>query len=250
MAQLLASKQTARQTCPKCGGVKSPQGKRCAKCAGLAKKPTLKRVGRRCPDCGGEKLWHAERCKKCDTKLRRASPPRVLASRRKYWTAEEKKSAHYKATRRYLKKNKTRFADYHREYRAKNRDAILAKQKAYRQKNRAKWLEWTKRWREKNREHVRLRRIKYVYGLTPEQLAAMGDNCHICNSDLDKEYAKKRGSNTHKRAIDHCHATNIVRGLLCGNCNFGLGLFKDSPERLRAAAAYLERANSRKEQAS
>jgi hypothetical protein len=41
--------------------------------------------------------------------------------------------------------------------------------------------------------------------------------------------------------VDHCHATNNVRGLLCSNCNRALGLFGDNITNLKNAINYLER---------
>ena len=67
-----------------------------------------------------------------------------------------------------------------------------------------------------------------------EMLAKQQGQCAICGSLLDC-------SRYTKLAIDHDHKTGKVRGLLCTNCNTALGLMKDSPIRLRAAAAYLER---------
>jgi hypothetical protein len=42
-------------------------------------------------------------------------------------------------------------------------------------------------------------------------------------------------------AVDHCHTTKKVRGLLCTNCNMGLGKFQDNVEYLKKAIEYMER---------
>jgi hypothetical protein len=39
--------------------------------------------------------------------------------------------------------------------------------------------------------------------------------------------------------VDHDHATNKIRGMLCNMCNKGLGLFRDNPELLEYARIYL-----------
>jgi hypothetical protein len=56
--------------------------------------------------------------------------------------------------------------------------------------------------------------------------------CAIC---------KEPESRDRELALDHCHDTGEIRGLLCSACNTGIGLFKDSPERLVAASEYLTR---------
>lgn len=59
-----------------------------------------------------------------------------------------------------------------------------------------------------------------------------GGNCALCGQP---ERTRQR-----RLAIDHCHATHRVRGLLCHHCNTGLGNFMDSPELLKKALTYLE----------
>jgi hypothetical protein len=85
--------------------------------------------------------------------------------------------------------------------------------------------------------HLRAR-----YGLTLEGFERMraeqGDACAVCYLPFSAQ---------HKRpAVDHCHATGRVRGLLCAGCNAALGHVKDKPEVLRALAIYLESANRKK----
>jgi hypothetical protein len=63
--------------------------------------------------------------------------------------------------------------------------------------------------------------------------------CAVCKS---KEQGRDHRSNKKiKLAVDHCHKTGKIRGLLCGNCNRGLGIFKDSREILQSAIIYLQK---------
>lgn len=71
------------------------------------------------------------------------------------------------------------------------------------------------------------------YGIAEEDFQAMlkkqGGVCAICG--CHQRYQRL--------AVDHNHKTGFVRGLLCVNCNRGLGKFFDSPLRLIRAAEYL-----------
>lgn len=73
--------------------------------------------------------------------------------------------------------------------------------------------------------------IKARYGITLGEwdslFAEQGGKCAIC---LEVPI------NPH---TDHCHLTGTVRGILCPDCNKGLGLFKDDIARLQAAIKYL-----------
>lgn len=74
------------------------------------------------------------------------------------------------------------------------------------------------------------------YGITLNQFEKLklkqNGKCAICETELN--HALK----TH---VDHCHKTNVVRGILCNLCNPGLGMFKDSTEILKCAILYLDK---------
>lgn len=71
-----------------------------------------------------------------------------------------------------------------------------------------------------------------------EALLAAQDG--VCAGCLQPETIVVRGR-VAPLAVDHDHVTGKVRGLLCYNCNRGLGQLRDSPETLRRLAAYVER---------
>lgn len=66
--------------------------------------------------------------------------------------------------------------------------------------------------------------------------AKQNGRCAIC----DNPETHMRGGFPIWLAVDHNHTTGAIRALLCGDCNKGIGNFRESPERLRAAAEYLE----------
>ena len=72
-----------------------------------------------------------------------------------------------------------------------------------------------------------------LYGMEAEDYEEMfrrqGGVCAICGEPPTGK----------DLAVDHCHTSGDVRGLLCTRCNIGLGYFKDDEERLKKAIAYL-----------
>ena len=63
-------------------------------------------------------------------------------------------------------------------------------------------------------------------------LAQQNNVCYICHNE-DKH--------NRRLAVDHCHLTSIVRGLLCTDCNIALGAFYDSIDIIKMAIKYLEK---------
>jgi hypothetical protein len=76
-------------------------------------------------------------------------------------------------------------------------------------------------------------RLKRMFGITQEEydelLKSQKKVCAICKLDPGGI----------RLSVDHNHKTGQVRGLLCRNCNVGLGLFDDNPDLLHRAVFYL-----------
>lgn len=66
-----------------------------------------------------------------------------------------------------------------------------------------------------------LQHLRKTYGLSPEQYAAMLDNCdykcQICQQPV--RHITDTCGRADKACVDHDHATGYVRGILCHSCN-------------------------------
>jgi|VirMetMinimDraft_7_1064189.scaffolds.fasta_scaffold152421_2 hypothetical protein len=87
-----------------------------------------------------------------------------------------------------------------------------------------------------SKEYYQNRSLLGRYGITLEDynkmLLLQESRCKIC--DVHQKHCDKR------LAVDHCHTTGEVRGLLCQHCNTGLGQFRDNTAFLKEAINYLE----------
>lgn len=108
----------------------------------------------------------------------------------------------------------------------------------WRIKNRSEYNNYAAAWRAKNPEKQHASEIKRYYSLSIERynemLTKQACKCKICGKDHNPTV--KRG----RLYVDHNHRTGIVRGLLCGTCNSGVGYFEDSIDILKSAIKYLE----------
>lgn len=110
-----------------------------------------------------------------------------------------------------------------------NADNTLATRAAY-----------MREYRKRRPRNVRNTELKKQYGITLEDweqlYTAQGGVCAVC-----KTCESEKSSRYANLAVDHCHTTGKVRGLLCNACNRALGFLRDSPELARALADYVEK---------
>jgi hypothetical protein len=79
------------------------------------------------------------------------------------------------------------------------------------------------------------------YGVTfewyQETLVKQNYSCAICKKHQDQNTTRQ--GKPLALAVDHCHSTGVVRGLLCNNCNREIGMLQHDIAIIQAAQAYL-----------
>lgn len=141
-------------------------------------------------------------------------------------SATMNKESKLRYNRDWKRKNRAKTRASYKEYYQRNRAAILARHTANRRAAGAVELDYRRRLY-----------FKRKYGVTPEQrdemIAAQAGKCAICSMPFGP-----RHTDTH---LDHCHKSGLVRGILCRECNTGMGMMNDDPAVLQAALDYLQR---------
>lgn len=134
-------------------------------------------------------------------------------------------------TRAWAKADPEKRKESYKKYREGNKEKIRLQKKAWRKANPEKHQAANRRWK-----------INTTLKICDFNALLLKQNgkCAICQRP---DSGRKQSG---RLAIDHCHATNAVRGLLCHPCNSMLGLAKDSIETLSRAIAYLEQSNDSK----
>lgn len=93
-----------------------------------------------------------------------------------------------------------------------------------------------------SKEQQRAVHLKYSYGITPAQYDEMylkqHGKCIICEAFRDRLF------------VDHNHATDEVRQLLCRNCNASLGLLAENVDSMKRMIEYVERHGAGQERAA
>lgn len=147
--------------------------------------------------------------------------------------------------RRYYRENRERILAKSKEWRDAHPEEVKIIQRRYSRKRyqlnseqeKQRVREYDQANKDKVATRLRDRHLKRRYGLSQEDydliLAEQNGRCAICGSEDPFD----RWGKFH---VDHDHLTGYVRGLLCSNCNIGLGQFKDNPMMLKQAIQYLE----------
>lgn len=127
-------------------------------------------------------------------------------------------------TIRSKEKRAARFQEYYKD----NKDRLKEYQKGYRSKNKIKLALQDKEKRYKDKYNITIEILE-------QKLKEQDNKCLICNKEFDLKT---------RPVVDHDHKTNKLRGMLCDNCNLGLGNFQDNTDILISAIEYLKKFGS------
>jgi hypothetical protein len=115
------------------------------------------------------------------------------------------------------------------------------KRQEYYKRFREKHPNWRKEWDKTHLDSIKNSELKQDFGLTLNRynqfLEKQRGVCAVCGCPETRKANK--GNKIKRLAVDHCHNTKKVRGLLCQDCNIMLGLAKENVTIFQNAITYL-----------
>jgi len=176
---------------------------------------------KRMAECHPDRPHYAKGlCRSCYRQMRRIENLEAYRTKEQKWRDENRE--HHRETQRKWRENNP---DWMRKYLSENSERIKERRKEY-----------FRRRIEDDPDFIRRCHLQGTFGITLEEyndlLEAQDGVCAICGKTPEE--------NGRSLAVDHCHKTGKIRGLLCQVCNAGLGSFKDNQDILRKAIEYLD----------
>lgn len=141
--------------------------------------------------------------------------------------------------KKYRRDNLAKVRAQQKERHKENPEPARQRASTWHMRNHARHIAYMAVRRKNNPRAIKSQRLKAAFGITLEQyeemLESQGGVCAICYRPPEANSRSKK-----QLAVDHCHKTGAIRGLLCANCNNALGLFKDSHLILFSEQYYLQ----------
>lgn len=168
-------------------------------------------------------------CKICEKEYRDQNKERSKQYGKEY------RKQHKEEKKQYYLKHKEKINEKRKEYYSNNKELINEKGKEYNKIYREINKQKIKERRQAKRDITYKKEISRLYNLTIDEynkkLQNQNNECFICKKELTtRKYT----------AIDHCHISGKVRGILCRECNLALGLVKEDTNILKSMITYLE----------
>lgn len=139
-------------------------------------------------------------------------------------------------------RNTEKKREIQRRYRLAHPEKVKERWRIWKEQNYERVMQSEKSRRERDKEKIAARirstSLSRLYGITVQEydrmLADQSGGCAICGKSA-------RESSRKKLCVDHDHGSGKVRGLLCFECNVGIGNFKEDAILLQKAVSYLRR---------
>lgn len=139
--------------------------------------------------------------------------------------------------KKWRRSNPARAKEIAKISRSKNPEKSRARANEWHKKNRGRHLAYMANRRLHFSDEIASAKLKAAFGITLDEynqmLKSQSFMCAICG--------KHQNENGKRLAVDHCHKTLKVRGLLCSKCNQAIGLFSENISVIQSAIQYIQK---------